>query len=80
MTVYIDIKRHVCPCGSRVFTVKDNNIKAARAVRIQVQVYTGHCRPTDPSARSMASGRVAFVLFLQQLGSHDTSAQVRIGK
>ena len=84
VTVYIDIKRHVCVRVVLVFSqvIKDNNIKEARAVRIQVhvQIYIGHCRRTDPSARSMALGRVAFVLFLQQLGSHDTSAQVCSGK
>ena len=41
-------------------------------------IYRSLCRPTDSSVRS--SGRVAFVLFLQQLGSRDTSAQVRVGK
>ena len=41
MTVYIDIKRHVC---ARVVLVFSHviNIKAARALRIQVQEYTGH--------------------------------------
>ena len=45
MTVYIDNKRHVCARGrvvmlSQVF--KDNDITAARALRIHLQVYTGH--------------------------------------
>ena len=41
MTVYIDIKRHVCARVVIVFSqvIKDNNIKAARALRIQVQVF-----------------------------------------
>ena len=72
VTVYIDIKRHVCARVVIVFSqvIKNNFIIAARALRIQVQIYTGHfVGGTDPSAQSMASGRGAFVLFLQQLGS-----------
>ena len=41
MTVYIDIKRDVCARVILMFAqvIKDNNIKATRAVRIQVQVF-----------------------------------------
>ena len=44
VTVYIDIKRHVCARMVIVFSqvIKYNNIKAAHALRIQLQVYTGH--------------------------------------
>ena len=78
MPVSIDIKGHVRARVVIVFSqvIKHKDIKAARALRIHRSL----CRGTDPSAESMASGRVAFVLFLKQLGSRDTSDQVRMGK
>ena len=61
VTVYIDIKRHVCARVVIMFSQV-----AARALRIQVQVYTGHFVGGLTRRQSMASGRVVFVLFLQQ--------------
>ena len=58
MTVYIDIKRHVCARVVIMFShvFKDNEITAARALRIQVQVYTGPFVGGLTRRQSMASG------------------------
>ena len=66
MTVYIvgHQKARVCPCGYHVFTGN-----GTCATNTGTGIYRSLCRGspgTDPSAQSMASDRVVFVLFLQQ--------------
>ena len=76
MTVYIDIKRHVCARVVNMFSqvFKDNEITAARALRIQVQVYTGHF-VRGLTRRHSLWLRVAWYLFCFY-----NSDQVRVGK
>ena len=54
-------KARVCPCGNHVFTGY-----GTCATNTGTGIYRSLCRGTDPSAQSMASGHVVFVLFLQQ--------------
>ena len=72
----------MCPCGYRVFTGNQTqrHQSGTCATNTSIGIYRSLCRGTDPSAQSMALGRVAFVLFLKQLGSRDTSDKVRVGK
>ena len=60
-----DVHRHqkarVCPCGYHFFTGN-----GTCATNTGTGIYRSLCRGTDSSAQSMASGRVVFVLFLQQ--------------
>ena len=76
VTVYIDIKRHVCARVVIMFSqiLKDNDITAARALRIQVQVYTGHF-VGGLTRRHSIWLRVTWSLFCFY-----NSDQVRVGK
>ena len=67
-------KARVCPCGSRAFTCnkKQWHQSGTCGTNTGTDIYRSLCRRTDPPARSMALGRMAFVLFSEQLGSHDT--------